>query len=77
MNFALVGCCLFGRHVSDFTNLAKATAWLAETVFISPWTPVVDTMMEMEPILTRIYLIFFYILSWILLLNAVVGVLAA
>eukprot|EP00756_Hemistasia_phaeocysticola_P028378 Hpha_TRINITY_DN16172_c0_g2::TRINITY_DN16172_c0_g2_i2::g.7789::m.7789 len=79
LGFATSGQQHFGYHVEVFENLGKSIRFLTEVTFTGDLTGggVLDEMVAVKPWLTLLFMGTFTLLSWLLLLNIVLGILAA
>eukprot|EP01062_Namystynia_karyoxenos_P060409 TRINITY_DN5198_c0_g1_i2.p1 TRINITY_DN5198_c0_g1~~TRINITY_DN5198_c0_g1_i2.p1 ORF type:complete len:1050 (+),score=334.14 TRINITY_DN5198_c0_g1_i2:62-3151(+) len=78
MGFALVGQMNFGWHIEEFETLGNTFRWLFLILFTADinQNDVADRMTELSPVLAPAYLACYVMLSWLLLLNVVLGILA-
>eukprot|EP01062_Namystynia_karyoxenos_P059373 TRINITY_DN50811_c0_g1_i1.p1 TRINITY_DN50811_c0_g1~~TRINITY_DN50811_c0_g1_i1.p1 ORF type:complete len:938 (+),score=345.38 TRINITY_DN50811_c0_g1_i1:95-2815(+) len=77
--FALVGNGIYGRHVKAFATLSDSFEWLVTAVFtadIEGADYTYSAMKALEPEWTPLFVIVFFGLSWLILLNVVLGILA-
>jgi len=77
--FALVGSTLYGRHVFEFRTLGASMDFLTRTLFTADVGGEEDAYNEMkalEPIWTPFFILLYFGLSWLILLNVVLGILA-
>lgn len=77
--FALVGNAVYGRHVDDFKTLGNAMFFITRTVFtadIEGANYAYSAMVELEPYWTPLFVLLYFGLSWLILLNVVLGILA-
>eukprot|EP01062_Namystynia_karyoxenos_P083023 TRINITY_DN9465_c0_g1_i1.p1 TRINITY_DN9465_c0_g1~~TRINITY_DN9465_c0_g1_i1.p1 ORF type:complete len:1271 (+),score=384.68 TRINITY_DN9465_c0_g1_i1:99-3815(+) len=75
LGFGLLGNGLYGENMHDFSTLGDSVAWLVRAMIssdMSQW----DEMTELRPSWTPVYLLLFFVLSWLVLLNIVLGILA-
>eukprot|EP00756_Hemistasia_phaeocysticola_P053694 Hpha_TRINITY_DN29652_c0_g1::TRINITY_DN29652_c0_g1_i1::g.165075::m.165075 len=77
--FAALGQQLYAYHVGVFESMGQAVRFLSVTVFSADLYAggVLNEMASVQPVLTVLYMGSFVLLSWLLLLNIVLGILAA
>eukprot|EP00756_Hemistasia_phaeocysticola_P016974 Hpha_TRINITY_DN15508_c2_g1::TRINITY_DN15508_c2_g1_i1::g.106748::m.106748 len=75
MGFALVGNAIYGFHQQEFQTLEDSLSFLVR-VMISSDMAVWNDLHELEPLWTPLYILSFFLLSWLVLLNIVLGILA-
>eukprot|EP00756_Hemistasia_phaeocysticola_P028373 Hpha_TRINITY_DN16172_c0_g1::TRINITY_DN16172_c0_g1_i2::g.7776::m.7776 len=79
VGFATLGQHLYGYHVQAFDSFGASLRILTVWVFTADiqGEGVLDEMMTVQPWLTLFYVAAYVLLSWLLLLNIVLGILAA
>lgn len=81
-SFALVGTSIWGQKVAAFETLSGSAEWLVLVLFTADiesaprGEDTYDLMHEHEPIWSPVFVFFYFGLSWLVLLNVVLGILA-
>eukprot|EP01064_Diplonema_japonicum_P006506 TRINITY_DN1436_c0_g3_i1.p1 TRINITY_DN1436_c0_g3~~TRINITY_DN1436_c0_g3_i1.p1 ORF type:complete len:1078 (+),score=268.19 TRINITY_DN1436_c0_g3_i1:40-3273(+) len=75
-SFGMVANGIYGWHLKDFSSIGDSMSWLLRTVFSGDLT-IYHDMLELQPTWTPIFLLVYLLLSWLILLNVVLGILAA
>eukprot|EP00754_Rhynchopus_humris_P027011 Rhum_TRINITY_DN15056_c4_g1::Rhum_TRINITY_DN15056_c4_g1_i3::g.135329::m.135329 len=76
IGFGLVANVIYGWHMREFNTIGDAVSWLLRTVFSGDLASYYE-MRDFEPVWTPIFLLIYLILTWLILLNVVLGILAA
>eukprot|EP00754_Rhynchopus_humris_P027018 Rhum_TRINITY_DN15056_c4_g1::Rhum_TRINITY_DN15056_c4_g1_i8::g.135341::m.135341 len=76
LGFGLVANVIYGWHMREFNTIGDAVSWLLRTVFSGDLASYYE-MRDFEPVWTPIFLLIYLILTWLILLNVVLGILAA
>ena len=74
--FALVANVIYGWHLKEFDTIACSFAWLLRSL-IAGDIRLYYEMRELEPWWTPIFLLVYRLITWLILLNVVLGILAA
>eukprot|EP01060_Flectonema_neradi_P023775 TRINITY_DN3211_c0_g1_i1.p1 TRINITY_DN3211_c0_g1~~TRINITY_DN3211_c0_g1_i1.p1 ORF type:complete len:987 (+),score=187.42 TRINITY_DN3211_c0_g1_i1:41-2962(+) len=76
LSFAFVGNALYGWQLWYFATISESVAYLLRTIVSGDMSDY-PRMEEAEPVWTPIYLFILFILAWLILINVVLGILAA
>eukprot|EP01065_Artemidia_motanka_P039884 TRINITY_DN4919_c5_g1_i1.p1 TRINITY_DN4919_c5_g1~~TRINITY_DN4919_c5_g1_i1.p1 ORF type:complete len:925 (+),score=188.63 TRINITY_DN4919_c5_g1_i1:92-2866(+) len=79
LTYAFVGQQLYGWHIPSLESTGEAVRWLTLIVFTADVNQddVLSRMFDLQPVWTPFYISTYIILSWLVLLNVVLGILAA
>eukprot|EP01065_Artemidia_motanka_P023720 TRINITY_DN2838_c2_g1_i1.p1 TRINITY_DN2838_c2_g1~~TRINITY_DN2838_c2_g1_i1.p1 ORF type:complete len:1193 (+),score=367.52 TRINITY_DN2838_c2_g1_i1:369-3947(+) len=75
IGFGLAGNGLYGWHREEFATLGESVSWLVRAMISSDMS-VWSQLAELEPVWTPVFVLLFFLLSWLVLLNIVLGILA-
>eukprot|EP01061_Rhynchopus_euleeides_P021692 TRINITY_DN35398_c0_g1_i1.p1 TRINITY_DN35398_c0_g1~~TRINITY_DN35398_c0_g1_i1.p1 ORF type:complete len:1039 (+),score=329.86 TRINITY_DN35398_c0_g1_i1:87-3119(+) len=76
LGFSFVANMIYGAHIREFNTIGDSVSWLLRTVF-SGDLAIYYQMRDLEPVWTPIFLLVYLIMAWLILLNVVLGILAA
>ena len=76
LGFAFVANIIWGSQLREFNSIGDCVSWLLRTVFSGDLAIYYD-MRDIEPVWTPVFLLVYLIMAWLILLNVVLGILAA